>query len=213
MECPFKQTCLWSHPTILSLFRHLSACILKRFAKAKHLTVCPLCVPVYLCLTPSDPMTSLWCHSDFGRSSTAGWILAVINIELKKNYLEAIFELLGDKVEDYGIDAGVDGCHVDAKVVKYQQKTATTEGHRINWNYKGWGEGNNVNSGSINCDATQSFVDNCLWDHNLQNGHAVLKQISKLVAANINREEFTVIVNHLRGRKQTYIHLDFFWYS
>lgn len=31
--------------------------------------------------------------------------------------LEAVFELLGDKVEDYGIDAGVDGCHVDAEVV------------------------------------------------------------------------------------------------
>lgn len=58
------------------------------------------------------------------------WILAVINTEpKKKNYLEAIFELLGDKVEDYGIDAGVDCCHVDAKVVKYQQKTAATEGH------------------------------------------------------------------------------------
>lgn len=34
-------------------------------------------------------------------------------------YLEALFELLGDKVEDYWIDAGIDGCHVDAEVVHY----------------------------------------------------------------------------------------------
>lgn len=34
-------------------------------------------------------------------------------------YLEALFELLGDKVEDYRIDAGIDGCHVDAEVVQH----------------------------------------------------------------------------------------------
>lgn len=42
-------------------------------------------------------------------------------------YLEAVFEPLGHKVEDYGIDAGVDGCHVDAEVVKHEQETASTE--------------------------------------------------------------------------------------
>lgn len=42
-------------------------------------------------------------------------------------YLEAVFEPLGHKVEDYGIDARVDGCHVDAEVVKHKQKTANTE--------------------------------------------------------------------------------------
>lgn len=33
-------------------------------------------------------------------------------------YLEAVFELLGHKVEDYGIDAGVDFCHVDSEEVQ-----------------------------------------------------------------------------------------------
>lgn len=42
-------------------------------------------------------------------------------------YLEAVFELLGDEEEDYGIDAGVDGRHVDAEVVEHQQEAATTE--------------------------------------------------------------------------------------
>ena len=46
-------------------------------------------------------------------------------------YLEAVFELLGDEEEDYGIDAGVDGCHVDAEVVEHQQEAATTEEERI----------------------------------------------------------------------------------
>lgn len=36
--------------------------------------------------------------------------------------LEAVFELLGNKEEDYGIDAGVDGGHVDADVVEDQQE-------------------------------------------------------------------------------------------
>lgn len=36
--------------------------------------------------------------------------------------LEAVFELFGDKVEDYGIDAGVYGCHIDAEVVQHQQE-------------------------------------------------------------------------------------------
>lgn len=36
--------------------------------------------------------------------------------------LEAVFELLGDEVEDDGIDAGVDGRHVDAEVVEHQQE-------------------------------------------------------------------------------------------
>lgn len=38
-------------------------------------------------------------------------------------YLEAVFEFLGHKEEDYGIDAGVDGGHVDADVVEDQQET------------------------------------------------------------------------------------------
>ena len=42
-------------------------------------------------------------------------------------YLEAVFKLLGDNVEDYWVDAGVDGCHVVAKVVEHQHETATTE--------------------------------------------------------------------------------------
>lgn len=45
-------------------------------------------------------------------------------------YLEAVFELLGDEEEDYGIDAGVDGRHVDAEVVEHQQEAATTEEER-----------------------------------------------------------------------------------
>lgn len=36
--------------------------------------------------------------------------------------LEAVFELLGDKEEDDGVDAGVDGRHIDAEVVKHQQE-------------------------------------------------------------------------------------------
>lgn len=114
----------------LSMFRHSSLSILKIFATAKHLTVWPLCIPSYLCLTPSDPVTSLWCHTDFGKSSTAVWTFTAIIIQPQSTaifYLEAVFELLGDKVEDYGIDAGVDGCHVDAEVVEHQQETATTE--------------------------------------------------------------------------------------
>lgn len=42
-------------------------------------------------------------------------------------YLEAIFELLADKVEDNGIYAGVDCCKVDAKVVQDQQETENRE--------------------------------------------------------------------------------------
>lgn len=42
-------------------------------------------------------------------------------------YLEAVFELLGHKVEDYGIDAGVDFCQVDAEVVQNEQKTEIRE--------------------------------------------------------------------------------------
>lgn len=42
-------------------------------------------------------------------------------------YLEALFELLGDKVEDDGIDAGIDGCQVDAEVVQHQQKAGRAE--------------------------------------------------------------------------------------
>lgn len=42
-------------------------------------------------------------------------------------YLEAIFELLTDKVEDNGIYAGVDCCKVDAKVVQDQQETENRE--------------------------------------------------------------------------------------
>lgn len=46
-------------------------------------------------------------------------------------YLEAVFKLLGDEVEDYGIDAGVDGCHVDAEVVEHQQETETTKEYHM----------------------------------------------------------------------------------
>lgn len=46
-------------------------------------------------------------------------------------YLEAVFELLGDEEEDYGVDTGVDSCHVNAEEVKHQEETTTTEGHRV----------------------------------------------------------------------------------
>lgn len=38
-------------------------------------------------------------------------------------YLEAVFKLLADKVEDYGVYAGVDCCHVDTKKIQDQQET------------------------------------------------------------------------------------------
>lgn len=38
-------------------------------------------------------------------------------------YLEAVFELLADKVEDDGVDAGVDCCEVDAQIIQHQQET------------------------------------------------------------------------------------------
>lgn len=79
-----------------------------------------LSLPSCLCLTPSDPVvTSL----TFAAARPVSRCL----------YLEAVFELLGDEVEDYGIDAGVDGRHVDAEVVEHQQETATTEeeAHRL----------------------------------------------------------------------------------
>lgn len=43
--------------------------------------------------------------------------------------LEAIFELLTDKVEDNGIYAGVDCCKVDAKVVQDQQEIEQLTSH------------------------------------------------------------------------------------
>lgn len=42
----------------------------------------------------------------------AGWL-----------YLETVFKLLADKVEDDGIYAGVDGGKVDAQEVQHQQET------------------------------------------------------------------------------------------
>lgn len=45
-------------------------------------------------------------------------------------YLETVFELLGDGVEDYGIDAGVDARQVDADIVQHQEETTTTEEER-----------------------------------------------------------------------------------
>lgn len=38
-------------------------------------------------------------------------------------YLEAVFKLLADEVEDNGVYAGVDGCKVDAEVIQDQQET------------------------------------------------------------------------------------------
>lgn len=38
-------------------------------------------------------------------------------------YLEAVFKLLADKVEDDGVDAGVDGREVDAQIIQHQQET------------------------------------------------------------------------------------------
>lgn len=35
------------------------------------------------------------------------------------SYPETVLELLADKVEDYGIDAGVDGCQIYAQIIKY----------------------------------------------------------------------------------------------
>lgn len=43
-------------------------------------------------------------------------------------YLEAVFKLLADKVEDDGIYAGVDGGQVDAQVVQHQQETESQIG-------------------------------------------------------------------------------------
>lgn len=46
-------------------------------------------------------------------------------------YLEAVFKLLADKVEDDGIYAGVDGGQVDAQVVQHQQETESQIGDRL----------------------------------------------------------------------------------
>lgn len=40
-------------------------------------------------------------------------------------YPEAVLELLADEVEDYGIDAGVDGGQIYTQVIKHQQETET----------------------------------------------------------------------------------------
>lgn len=40
-------------------------------------------------------------------------------------YPEAALELLADEVEDYGIDAGVDGGQIYTQVIKHQQETET----------------------------------------------------------------------------------------
>lgn len=42
-------------------------------------------------------------------------------------YLEAVFKLLADKVEDNGVYAGVDCCKVDAKIVQDQQEAENRE--------------------------------------------------------------------------------------
>lgn len=42
-------------------------------------------------------------------------------------YLEAVFELLADKVENNGIYAGVDCSKVDAEVVQDQQEAKNTD--------------------------------------------------------------------------------------
>lgn len=87
-------------------------------------------MPLYLCLMTSDHiMTARNVTLTYGKSSQ---ICLDIHQHLTTKctvvlYLEAVFKLLGDKVEDYGIDAGVDGCHVVAKVVEHQQETVTTE--------------------------------------------------------------------------------------
>lgn len=39
-------------------------------------------------------------------------------------YLEAVFELLADKIEDNGVDAGVNCSQIDAKVIQDQEETA-----------------------------------------------------------------------------------------
>lgn len=39
------------------------------------------------------------------------------------SYPEAVLEALADHVEGDGVDAGVDGCHVDANVVQHQKET------------------------------------------------------------------------------------------
>lgn len=109
----------------LSMFTSSSVSIFKIFATANRLTVCPRCIPFFLCLTAQWP--------DFEVTLTLGKALQLsqtYNIHPRSTilfYLEAVFEPLGHKVEDYGIDAGVDGCHVDAEVVKHKQKTASTE--------------------------------------------------------------------------------------
>lgn len=46
-------------------------------------------------------------------------------------YLEAVFKLLADKVEDDGIYAGVDGGQVDTQVVQHQQETESQIGPRL----------------------------------------------------------------------------------
>lgn len=38
------------------------------------------------------------------------------------SYLKAVFELLADKVQGNGIDAGIEGSHVDPNVIHHQQE-------------------------------------------------------------------------------------------
>lgn len=44
-----------------------------------------------------------------------------------EKYLEAVFKLLADKVEDDWVYAGVDGREVDAKIIQDQQETANRQ--------------------------------------------------------------------------------------
>lgn len=134
VECPFKQTCLWSRPTRFASQVMTSPCLqVHQSLYSKYLQQQTIwqCVPtVFPSVYVSQPLTQ-W--PDFKVTLTLGKALQLsqtYNIHPQSTilfYLEAVFEPLGHKVEDYGIDAGVDGCHVDAEVVKYKQETASTE--------------------------------------------------------------------------------------
>lgn len=48
-----------------------------------------------------------------------------------EKYLEAVFKLLADKVEDDWVYAGVDRREVDAKIIQDQQETANRQSLNI----------------------------------------------------------------------------------
>lgn len=76
VECPFNPTCHCSLPasllskvtTFLCLDVWTTLSTLQKSAISKHLRVCFSVSLLYLYLTPFDPMTSLWCHTDWGKS-------------------------------------------------------------------------------------------------------------------------------------------------